>query len=169
MYSPKAIANYFIELSEQAGEALTPMKLQKLVYYAHGWFAGHTGKPLIDESVEAWQYGPVIPSLYREFKQAGAGAIRTRATDFDTAKGDFVPVLVPGDPSMQQYLRNVWTSYGKFTAIKLSDMTHASDGPWAATRLANPGVRGADIPFDQIRAHFSEAAKRAAAQKAHAA
>ena len=57
MFSPKAIANFFLSLAKQSGEAITPMKLQKLVYYAHGWFAGHTGTPLINETVEAWHTG----------------------------------------------------------------------------------------------------------------
>jgi uncharacterized phage-associated protein len=39
-------------------------------------------EPLIDERVEAWNYGPVIPSLYHEFKNFGSGAITLPATDF---------------------------------------------------------------------------------------
>jgi len=44
------------------------MKLQKLVYYAHGWHLALNNEPLIDEQVECWQYGPVISSLFHEFK-----------------------------------------------------------------------------------------------------
>ena len=47
------------------------MKVQKLVYFAHGWHLGITKKPLINEQVEAWPYGAVIPSLYDYLKQWG--------------------------------------------------------------------------------------------------
>lgn len=162
MFSPKAIANFFLSLAKQSGEAITPMKLQKLVYYAHGWFAGHTGTPLINETVEAWQYGPVINSLYHEFKRFGSGAISAKATDFDPVDFELVEVPVPEDPVILQYLRNVWASYGKFTATRLSEMTHSVDSPWDQTWRKNVGVRGADIPFELIRDHFKVAAQKSA-------
>nr|WP_256351506.1 type II toxin-antitoxin system antitoxin SocA domain-containing protein [Pseudomonas gingeri] len=56
------------------------MKQQKLVYYSHGWHAGYTDQPLINEAVETWQYGPVIPSLYHEFKRFGSGEIVKKGT-----------------------------------------------------------------------------------------
>ncbi len=90
LYSPKSIANYFIDLAKVSGDKLTPMKLQKLVYYAMGWFAGYTGKPLVDEAVEAWQYGPVFSSLYHEFKQFGSGPIDGKATEYDVTESAVV-------------------------------------------------------------------------------
>lgn len=166
MFSAKAIANFFLNEAKQRGELLSPMKLQKLVYYAHGWFAGHTGKPLIDETVEAWQYGPVIASLYHEFKRFGSGSITGKATAFDARDFEMIEVPVPVDLSVQQYLRNVWESYGKFTATRLSEMTHAPDGPWDQTWKRNEGVRGADIPFELIRVHFKAATENSAKRAA---
>ena len=153
-FSPKAIANYFIDLAKEHGDSVRPMKLQKLVYYAHGWYAGHTGKPLIDETVEAWQYGPVISSLYHEFKQFGSNPITTKATDLVGLQ--IVEVPPPEDESIRKFLRNVWTSYGKYTGLTLSEMTHAEGGPWDLTQKAKPGLKGADIPFDLICSHFKE-------------
>ena len=159
LYSPKSIANYFLDLAKASGQSISPMKLQKLVYYAHGWYAGHTGQPLINEAVEAWQYGPVIPSLYHEFKRFGAGSISCKATDLEGAELREVPA--PEDPALRQFLNNVWTSYGQFTGIRLSEMTHAPDGPWDQTWKEAAGVRGADIPFDRIVEHFKAAAENA--------
>src|SRR5687767_12203236 len=74
-YDPKSIANYFIDLAAAEGKKLTPLQLIKLVYIAHGWYLGLTGKPLINESPQAWQYGPVIPSLYHALKIHGNDAV----------------------------------------------------------------------------------------------
>lgn len=167
-YSPKAIANYFIELANAAGEPVTPMKLQKLVYYAHGWHVGFTGQPLINESVEAWQYGPVIPSLYHEFKRFGSSPITVKATDLDPARFDFVEVPTPAEDPIRKFLTSVWNGYGKFTGVKLSQMTHAEGSPWAKTWAAKGGLKSADIPLDLIKQHF-EAAIAKSNQKAAAA
>jgi uncharacterized phage-associated protein len=59
-YPAAAIANEFIKVAKRNGVLLTPMKLQKLVYFAHGWYLALLGKPLINEPVEAWKFGPVI-------------------------------------------------------------------------------------------------------------
>lgn len=159
LYSPKSIANYFLELASAAGQSISPMKLQKLVYYAHGWYAGYTGQPLINEPVEAWQYGPVIPSLYHEFKRFGAGSIMGKATEFEGLS--LKEVAPPTDSNVRKFLDNVWSSYGQYTGIKLSEMTHAPESPWDQTWKSAVGVRGADIPFERISEHFKDAVEKA--------
>ena len=167
-YPSKSIANYFLDLARAAGDSISPMKLQKLVYYAHGWYVGNTGNPLIDESVQAWQYGPVIPSLYQEFKRFGAGKIEAKATDFDPAECDFTEVSIPDDPNLRRFLDSVWTNYGKFTGARLSEMTHAADGPWDITRRESKGVRNTEIPLARIAEHFAKAVQEAKARSAAA-
>jgi uncharacterized phage-associated protein len=71
MESPFAVARYFINKSAETGVELTPMKLIKLVYLAHGWYLGIKGEALINEEIQAWKYGPVIESLYHAFKRYG--------------------------------------------------------------------------------------------------
>ena len=158
-YSPKSIANYFIDLAKASGEGVSPMKLQKLVYYAHGWYAGNTGEPLIDEAVEAWQYGPVIPSLYHEFKRFGSSVVACRATDFEGMELCEVPS--PTEPKIRDFLRHIWDSYGRFTGTKLSEMTHAEGSPWDVTWKESQGLRGVDIPFERITEHFKNAVEKA--------
>ncbi len=70
MTDAKTLARYLLFLaSEQmrglqseASEAfdVTPLKLQKLLYYCQGYALALTGKPLFPEPVEAWRYGPVV-------------------------------------------------------------------------------------------------------------
>ena len=96
MNSAKAIANYFLDKSID----LTPMKIIKLVYIAHGWHLAITDKPLIEDYVQAWEFGPVIPDLYHEFKKYGNTPIKTYA------KGDYgdYPEIMPEAkiPSMHE-------------------------------------------------------------------
>ena len=68
-FDPRAVANRLLELGRERQLTIDPMKVQKLIYYAHGWHLALTGKPLLDRSVEAWQYGPVLPDVYRAFQQ----------------------------------------------------------------------------------------------------
>jgi uncharacterized phage-associated protein len=155
--SPKSVANYFLDLAAASGQPITPMKLQKLVYYAHGWYAGYTEQPLINEPVEAWQYGPVIPSLYHEFKRFGSGVIKGKATDVDFDREGFCEVPPPSDPNLRAFLDNIWKSYGRYTGIALSEMTHASGSPWHETWSKCAGMKGTDIPFSAIKDHFKSA------------
>lgn len=168
LYSPKSIANYFLELAAEKGEKLTPMKLQKLVYYAAGWFAGHTGKPLVDEAPEAWQYGPVFPSIYHEFKRFGASPITSKATQLEPNEFDFGAAVTPADTNVRKFLDNIWESYSKYTGIALSEMTHAQGSPWHQTWQASQGVRNISIPFELVRDNFKLAADKAKAKKAAA-
>ena len=76
MYPSAAIANEFLTLSFSDQKLVSPMKLLKLVYLAHGWHLAIKGKPLIDEQIQAWDYGPVIQNLYHEIKGFGCAGIK---------------------------------------------------------------------------------------------
>src|SRR6266567_4998834 len=146
-YDPKSIANVFLALAEAEGKRLTPLQLMKLVYIAHGWYLALTNKPLISERAEAWQYGPVIPSLYREFKGFGNSSITRRAGElsFET-----LPPLPPDgeDGGLHRFLQKIWTIYGKYTGAQLSTLTHQEGTPWHEVWYHGGGQerRGTDIP-----------------------
>ena len=61
MYSTQLIADYIIA---HGGGALTPLQVIKLAYIAHGFTLALLGRSLVPEPIEAWRYGPVIPSIY---------------------------------------------------------------------------------------------------------
>ena len=72
-----AVAQHMINRCTQAGDpAITPMQLIKLVYIAHGYMLGKHGRPLLDEAVQAWQYGPVVPSVYQAVKSFQSAPVR---------------------------------------------------------------------------------------------
>lgn len=79
-YVVAVVANEYLDLAQRDGEFIDPMKIQKLVYLAHGWHLALAGPPLITENVEAWPYGPVIRDLYNEFRKFRASPIHGKAS-----------------------------------------------------------------------------------------
>jgi uncharacterized phage-associated protein len=166
-YNAKAIANFFLDLARVHGQSLTPMKLQKLIYYANGWHSAIKGEPLIDEQVEAWPYGPVIPSIYRVFREYGNQPITSPAMDFEIFDSpdpgeDFRYCAPSLEGNTQQVdfaralLNRVWEIYGGYSAVQLSNMTHAPGTPWRQVHDRYRGriPRGTDIPWEAIRDFF---------------
>ena len=149
-YSALDIAKEFLKVACQKGEQLSHMKLQKLVYFAHGWHLGLTGKPLLDETIEAWQYGPVIPSLYEMLKPYGNQPIANKA----------LPDHVDDQPvssEIHELINKIWEVYGGFSAFQLSVITHEKGSPWwqvvAAYEKMGYLPKGLDVP-DQLIAEF---------------
>ena len=162
-YNAKAVANYLLDLANVEGEAITPMKLQKLIYYAHGWHLAVTGQPLITDKVEAWEYGPVVPSVYQDFKRFGNEPITSPAQDFRWDNGQVAvstPEIPVGDAheATREILRRVWDVYKGRTALELSRMTHAPDSPWSqvAAPFGGKAQTGVTISNRLIRSYFAE-------------
>jgi uncharacterized phage-associated protein len=158
-YSAKAIANFFLEQAKAEGKAIDPMKIQKLVYFAHGFYAGNKGEPLVNEDAEAWPWGPVFPSLYHAFKKFGNGPITKEASD-ERVEGltYFIePVQAPQDPELVAYLKAFWNRYSPYTGIQLSNSSHAAGSPWDETkkRVESEGAPSV-IPFERIKAYFQD-------------
>ena len=160
-HSAKAIANAMLDVAREHGSSVTPLKLQKLVYIAHGWCLGLTGQPLVtDQLPEAWQYGPVFPSLYHEFKEFGKDPITSRATDFNIGSSlsfDLVEPSVPEeDINTWALLRRVWDQYGKYGGVALSELTHRLGTPWEQVWSSSGGVKNAVIPEAIVKAHYEQ-------------
>ena len=128
---------------------ITPMKLQKLVYFAHGWYLGFTGEPLVAEQVQAWDFGPVIPSLYHEFKEFRHTPI-TRLTSDDLGSPELL--------AAKSLLDRIWAIYSQYTAVELSALSHEPNGPWHQMVGQMPDghvrIKSLPIPNDVIHRFF---------------
>ncbi|MCY4185983.1 MAG: DUF4065 domain-containing protein [Rhodobacteraceae bacterium] len=161
-YSAKHIANYF--LSKYMGK-ITPLKLQKLVYIAHGWHMAYHGvnKPLVsDENVEAWKHGPVFPSLYHHFKDFGNLTINRYAekVEFDQDgnkkfwKSPYkksIPQIRSNDISTINLLDRIWEVYGGYSGVYLSNLCHQQGTPWAESKSQ---IKNAHIANKEIEKHY---------------
>ena len=81
MISAVNTANNFIRRSKQEDIAITPLKLQKLVYFLYKQYLQSTKCKLFSEQFETWKYGPVVPSIYTEFSSYGNDPIKSYAQD----------------------------------------------------------------------------------------
>ncbi len=143
MERPITIANYFIDKAIKTNEPVSPLKLLKLVYLAHGWYLGLQGDPLIDETVQAWKYGPVVPSIYHSFKHYGNEQITK--LDYDIFSDSYI---VPQQPEIISFLDKVWDVYKKYSAVQLSALTHEKNSPWDIVWNQQGGSQELFAPID---------------------
>ena len=152
-YTPSHIANFMLDRAEREGRPISQMKLLKLVYIAYGWVLATLDKKLFDEPIYAWQHGPVIRSLYDEFKHYGRDPISGRSVSFDLETFDMTEPRVRSDDSkVLTVLDKVWDVYKGFSAWSLRNKTHEPGTPWSQTYDAD--IRDAEIPDELIKPHF---------------
>jgi uncharacterized phage-associated protein len=141
MVSVQDIADYFLtSVDEEVGDGLSNLKLQKLVYYAQGFYLALFGKPLFADPIEAWTHGPVVPALYHDYKCYGSGLI-PRPEDFDPESIDL---------EIRELLNEVYTVFGQFSAWRLRDMTH-EEAPW---QQAYASVENRVISHEAMQKYF---------------
>ena len=152
-----AVANRFIEFSKADGVSITTMKLLKLVYFAHGWYWGICDKPLLNEQVEAWKFGPVAPNVYHTFKNYESGPITDFGKEVEFRNGIvFQTPMLPNLESLTSFMERIWSIYGKLSAFQLSEMTHQQDTPWYKTwhNMGGSTRKNTDIPDALIQEYF---------------
>jgi uncharacterized phage-associated protein len=158
-HSVLAVANEFLSRAADGDVVLTPMHLQKLCYFAHGFNLAISHSPLTGDRVEAWEFGPVFPVLYDALKRYGARPVgelvrENNWASADHVRGDVVRERFTADE--QEVIGGVFDTYGDFEAYKLSALTHEDGSPWEQTY--RPGGRNLLIPNPLIEAYFSDLA-----------
>lgn len=139
MLSCYDVANYFLtQVSEDAGDLMSNLKLQKLVYYAQGFHLALYDEPLFPEPLEAWTNGPVVPELFRHYKKYESGAIPCpKGVDFSIY-----------DEETRSFLDEVYSILGKFAAWKLRNLTD-QEPPWILAR-----ENGGKITHNSLKKYF---------------
>lgn len=115
----ESLSNSIIYIHRELfGESPSPMKLQKLCYYAQGYALAEGGE-LFPEDFQAWQHGPVVYELYSKYRNYQWRQIADEIAGITTDKIDFV--------------REVVAAYGRYDGAALSTMTHR-ESPWIEAR-----------------------------------
>lgn len=151
---PVCIANFFLKKAKQEDIPVTQLKLLKLVYIGYGWVAAVLDRQLFDEPIEAWQHGPVVNSLYHEFKHYGRDPITTLGVSFDLEREQITYPDIPEDEEDIRFILTfVWDIYKRYSAWALREKTHEENTPWHQTYYD----KGATvIPYELIKEHFHD-------------
>ena len=138
------VADYIIAFANGAGEPITNLKLQKLVYYAQGYSLALTGGVLFQDEIEAWVHGPVIPGLYHRYKE-----FRWQPINVD--------VDVPAIPeNIKEFLDSIIETFLPIDAFKLERMTH-KETPWLNARrgYAPTAICNRTIEVNDMKVYFT--------------
>jgi len=150
-----SIAYWFIKKADDHNKNIDQIKLIKLVYIAQG-IALATGKKLFDDPIEAWKYGPVVPSLYHSFKHLGLNKI----TPNHSIMNEFSDAYDQGyfDNVTKSILEYTWDNFSRYTGIQLSNWSHSEDGPWYKEWEDNHGKNHQNHKMDDtlIAKYFSQ-------------
>ena len=127
---------------------MNQMRLQKLVYLAHGWNLAINREPLVADRVEAWDGGPVFRTIWNHLRDFGHNAVDMLLGHPMTKERFSAPI----SQSEKAVIDHVWSRYGGYSGLELSQMTHQMGTPWTNTYFAKG--RNSRIPDDEIQSHF---------------
>lgn len=141
------IANFFLKIVDRdSGSTITPLKLQKILYYAQGYHLAYYDKELFPEDFQAWAHGPANEEIYEKYKEFGFNSIpypEEEIPDIDDEKNDF--------------LNDIWQTFGIYDGKYLEEQTHR-EKPWIDARKGYaPGAKCQEIISKQSMKDFFKA------------
>jgi len=134
-YNIEDIADFFLKIVDRESEStITPLKLQKILYYSQGYYLAMHDDELFPEEFEAWAHGPVnekIYEKYKDYKYQNIPAPTHEIKEFSKDKIDF--------------LTDIWETFGIYDGKYLEEQTH-KETPWIIARKGyEPGARCNEI------------------------
>lgn len=147
MYKATEVAHGLILLADSEKglvNELPPLKLQKLLFYAQGWYAANRDARFFEEDLYAWPYGPVVPEVYEEFQNFGAQDLKKQKKQIKAPAMDEVKAK-----DIAKNLKPVLRVYGNMSAYELVARTHEEE-VWRK----NFGSGNKLMPFDEIKRAF---------------
>lgn len=155
MNNALSVANKIIELANSEREPLDHLKLGKLVYLAHGYgLVFLNGGSLLDsrfDEVQAWKYGPVIPSVYHTFKYKKNNPITPDDYAFD-AQNEGNAIFKLNGELENKIVKAVWDKYKGFDGMFLVNLLHREGTPW---KLCYVEGKNSIIPDDFTKLYYT--------------
>lgn len=143
-WSP-VIASLVLTVGRREGVIIDQMRLQRLVYIAHGFRLATSGEPLTGDRPEAWEFGPVYRRLADATAHAGQEPVEQLAgvvehwSELDSSERDLVAEIVE--------------AAGSLPLARLSAITRGEDSPWRVVYAGGKG-RNRDIGHNLIKEQF---------------
>ncbi|MFA6305678.1 MAG: type II toxin-antitoxin system antitoxin SocA domain-containing protein [Candidatus Gracilibacteria bacterium] len=130
------LARYFLYRANFDGETITPLKMQKLLYYAYVWVLIKKGNCMFDEKFQAWPRGPVLPSLYKKLKKFEGRGIDPSFIELGD-EDDLEELKKSFPEGTLEIIDKVYDQYIVRNAFELVTMTH-NEKPWKRARQELP-------------------------------
>jgi len=114
------VAKLFLSWSDNNGDLITNLRIQKLLYYAQAWYLVNYNRRLFNDPIEAWEFGPVIRSVYKKYQ---------------AHKGEPIPYKTNNkeenvfQPHQINFLTEFFRVFSNFSATALVSLSH-SEAPW---------------------------------------
>ena len=137
------VVDYILGVSDD----ITPLALQKILYYSQAFFKVFYGYHLFENDCEAWDQGPVYPEIYSKFKDYKYIVSKNDVCSLDEEEQFFIDLIM-------RYL-------GCYSGKALERMTHC-EKPWRETRKGlSPNQKGGKvIEKALIESYFSDVYKK---------
>ncbi len=153
------VARYVINYSNQQDYGISNLRLQKLLYFiqAHYLTCTDSDSPCFSDEIEAWDFGPVIPAVYHEFKRFGSGNIPTITSyivfdDKDIWSAHSVEFDNESIPKCdQEKINKVVDKFSSYSTTSLVSLTH-NQRPW---KEAYSGLNNGVISKESIKEYFA--------------
>jgi uncharacterized phage-associated protein len=135
----ETLSNYLLSLTDtDSGDAISHLKLQKLLYYAQGFYLAMHHRPLFPERIMAWNHGPVVKEIYTKYKGSGNNPLIVDSNFDETSI----------DEQLKEFINEIYQVFGQFSAWRLREMTH-SEPTWKNT------LQSKEITHESMLEYFS--------------
>ncbi|WP_428988964.1 Panacea domain-containing protein [Methylocapsa aurea] len=157
MYEARKIANFLLQKFDARTFDISNMKMNKLLYFIQGWGYVILDRKIIRNHFVAWEYGPVIRSIYESFKEFEAQPISAPAKFLNYETGKLEDVAFDElDHECVELVMKILPFYVEKSASELVAMTHVPGGPWESIYKLTAGRQPIfqHIPDDLISTYF---------------
>lgn len=134
VYKALDVANYIVQKSLETNKPISNLKLQKILYYLQARYLIETSEPLFNDSIQKWKYGPVVSSVYHEYKVYGSAGIE-KVTNVMLVEKDEQDQITNIrfeayddkciEPTDKKTISETVESLSGFGAFKLVELTHS--------------------------------------------
>lgn len=144
MYRALDIARYIIERCRDNNRPISNLKLQKILYFVQAEFLVTKNQPCFAEEIQAWDFGPVVPSVYYEYRMFGSANIPCIGRSLTTR---------PIPAKDRVILDGIIDECSRYSASALVEITH-NQTPWI--EAYEQGGYNNEITIESIKDYFEE-------------
>ncbi len=157
MYNVLDVCRYVINYSNDKDYGISNLKLQKVLYFVQAYFLISTPEQCFKERIEAWDFGPVVPEAYREYKQFGSSNIPSVSYYVEMNYEDLWNSKVKKfrneiiSDSDKKRVEAVVDRFSDYSATELVEITH-HQAPWMDVYVP---YRNNEITPQAIKEYFN--------------